>query len=75
MTEGMYAPFVSKTMNFFILSSDLKYLILVHCFANVNVNPQKFDNYGSIPSIYPYLSTFDSIMNTGNYLGFNIQPG
>ena len=52
MAEGMYAPFVSKTMNFFILSSDLKYLILVHCFANVNINPQKFDNYGNIPSIY-----------------------
>lgn len=46
-------------------------MILLHCFANVNVNPFPFY---SLPSIHDYFPYFDKAMTVSWYLGLNKEP-
>ena len=69
--RGLYAPYVKGNMNYFILDEGMSSMILLHCFANVNVNPFPFY---SLPSIYDYFPYFDKAMTVSWYLGLNKEP-
>lgn len=66
--RGLYAPYVRGNMNYFILNEGMGKMVLLHCFANVNVNPFTFH---SLTSVYEYLSLFDESMLMYWHLGLS----